>query len=258
MSYWCGGYRKQPSEIILLMHKIACHFAKQHYGECHMLTDEEGAKVFKNLNFSSIEVIKNSKKLPEEYNGEPWSFGKMVAYQHLASQNVHFLHFDYDVFMWKKLPSFIEEAEVFAQNKEANVESYYGVPIFNSLCKNKHFLANYYKGNASNCGIFGGTNSEFILNYSSSSIEMIINPANKKAWLDVYPYKWCRAVIAEQFYLNAAAEHYNVPITHLFNNEPPTEEDCKKYGYTHLWGAKDNPYWQEKIKQIAEKLNLKN
>jgi hypothetical protein len=85
---------------------------------------------------------------------------------------------------------------------------------------------------------------------------MIIDPANKKAWLDVYPYKWCRAVIAEQYYYNVTSDYYNIPITFLFDYYKPNEEDCKKYGYTHLWGAKNNPYWQEKIKQIAQKLNL--
>jgi hypothetical protein len=88
---------------------------------------------------------------------------------------------------------------------------------------------------------------------------MILDKGNEKAWSNsdiYYNPGWCRAVIAEQFYLNVCSEYFNVPITYLFQHHPPKEEETKKFGYTHLCGVKDNPYWQGKIKQIAQKLNL--
>jgi len=259
MSYWCGGYRKQPSEMILLMHKIACCFAKQHYGECHLITDEQSIKHFKNCGFTSVNILDKLNDLPLSYNGEPWSWSKIVTYEYLSSQKIHFLHLDYDVFLFKKLPSFIEDAEVFAQSKELNVWDYYGLQTFLKYAKNT-YLIEKTKNNvdASNLGIFGGKNFDFINKYSSSCIDMILDKENTRAWntSHLYENSWCRATIAEQYYLNVSSIFYKVPITYLFKNHLPLEEDCIKYGYTHLWGVKDDPYWQNRIKQIAQKLNL--
>ena len=258
MSYWCGGYRKQPSEMILLMHKIACYFAKQHYGECHLIADELGAKYLKDCGFSSITILNELNLLPKEYNGEPWSWSKMITYKYLAEKNIHFVHLDYDVFLFKRLPEFIEKAEVFAQSEELNVRGYYGVETFLKLTNDSHLIKEVENLNGSNCGIFGGTNLNFIHKYAKSSIEMILEKNNKIAWSNSSAYNamWCRAVIAEQFYLNVCSKYFNKPITYLFQNHPPTEEETTKYGYTHLWGVKDNPHWQNQIKQIAQKLNL--
>ena len=188
MSYWCGGYRKQPSEMILLMHKIACYFAKQHYGECHLITDNKGSDYFKNCNYSSIITLKEFDDFPKEYDGQPWSYGKIVAYKYLASKKIHFLHLDYDVFLFKRLPEFIEKAKVFAQSEEPNAIYYYEVDKFLKLCNNPYLIKKAKPTNAANCGIFGGSDFDFIYKYASSSIEMILDKDNKKAWTDFNIY----------------------------------------------------------------------
>jgi len=259
MSYWCGGYRKQPSEIILLMHKIACYFAKKHYGECHMLTDSRSKDLFKNLGFSSVTVMEDIDSIPLEY-GQMWALGKIMAIKEILKKQQPFLHLDYDVFLFKKLPEFIEKAEAFAQSPEPT-NPIYELNTFYFHCKNKYLLEGAKSQIGSNMGIFGGNNLTFFKNYSESSLNLILDKQNKELFTRTgeelgFGGMWSRAIIAEQYYYNVASDYYNIPITYLFDYYRPNEEDCAKYGYTHLWGAKDNPHWQNQIRQIAQKLNL--
>ena len=259
MSYWCGGYRKQPSEMILLMHKIACYFAKQHYGECHMLTDSISKDWFKDCGYTSIVAMEELDKVPYEYD-YLWSIGKIIGVKEILKKQKPFLHLDYDVFLFKKLPKFIDDARVFVQSPE-HTDSFYELSKFHKHCKKKYLLENPKTLMASNMGIFGGTDLEFWKIYADEALKLSFDPENKPFftthnWNLGFNLHCARAIIVEQYCLNVVAEHYNVPITNLSDSEPPTEEECTKLGYTHLWAAKDNEYLQQKVKQIAQKLNL--
>ena len=261
MSYWCGGYRKQPSEMILLMHKIACYFAKQHYGECHMLTDSSSKDLFKDCGFTSIQVLPKIADIPIEYSAT-WSLGKIYAYRYLAEQKIHFLHLDYDVFLFKKLPDFIQNADSFVQCVEKNCFDWYGIAEFLKICSYKKIIEDNQSFFAFNMGIFGGKDSNYIKEYCELVLDIVFKIENRQFWIEGGVGHWTRAAIAEQWFLACFEKYKKQKITCLFDrdrifgNSFPYEEDCAEYGYTHLWGVKDNPRWQNQIKQIVQKLNL--
>lgn len=49
---------------------------------------------------------------------------------------------------------------------------------------------------------------------------------------------WCRAVIAEQYYLAVAEQYYNKNIKTLYSSIFPTGDEVSKIKFTHLMGSK--------------------
>lgn len=263
LSYWSKGYRKLPSKYIIDLHKLAAFLCKKAYGEIHFITDTVSEKYFKDIKFDSVTVLKELDDIEDGYS-VTWSLGKLVCFRYLAERKIHFMHLDYDVFLWGKLPSFIENSDVFAQHVEENVYNYYNVEEMLLACKYKNFaeenLANY----AFNMGIFGGKDSSFIENYSKSSIELVMNPENRKFWaygpdeINIYGngWGWGRAVLAEQWFLANYAQQNNKVVTSLFDSLKDINEKAREYNYTHLWGSKSSPEIIEKIYKRIGEFNL--
>jgi hypothetical protein len=259
-SYWQGGYQRTPSDFLILLHKIACFFAKQHYGECHMLTDSKSKFFFENCGYTSVTVLSELDTIPQEYQ-PTWSLGKIYTYKYLAEQKIHFLHLDYDVFLFKKLPNFIEQADVFVQNIENNCKSWYGIPYFFEICGYTDIIKDNQSEHAFNMGIFGGKNYNFIKDYCDLALDIVFNPLNKQFFIDGGDGFWTRAATAEQWFLSCFGIYKKQTITRLFEdnqieNCAPLEKDCKEYGYCHVWGAKNNEYWKHQIKKLAQKINI--
>ena len=239
-SFSTKGYLKDPNDDFFInLHKIGAFLCKKNYGEVHLITDTKGRDFFKKkVNFDSITVLKELDNIPESYR-QVWSLGKILCYKHLAREKIPFLHVDYDVFLWKKLPDFIENADVFAQNLERNAVDHYKVDSAFKYCKYKNFpikknflqkLLNIknkiYPDFAYNMGIFGGQDFSFIEDYASKSLEFVFHPDNDYFWkefkvqnpygLEIY---WSKATIAEQWYLAKCEELFDKKITCLFNEK---------------------------------------
>ncbi len=250
LSYWGFGYRREPSKYLLDLHKVCVSLCKKHYGKVYLITDERCVQFFKGIGFDEIIVLSELSDIPRDYGGT-WSLGKLMAYRYLAQQKVHFLHLDYDVFLFKKLPDFIEDAGVFAQNIEKNGFKHYGVAVMKRGVKVEPPIS---KGcripRAYNLGIFGGRDFEFIFQYASSSIDMVLHPENREFWTRAgWPPDEFKAMqnatTAEQWFLSCCAEKLKKNVTVLFDSVDrqncPFEKDAREKGYTHLWGLKDSP-----------------
>jgi hypothetical protein len=261
LSYWSKGYKKQPSETVLLMHKIAAYFAKKHYGACYLVTDSEGSSLFQDCGFTEVQILKELDSVPSEYSAT-WSLGKILCFKHLAENNIHFLHLDYDVFLFQKLPYFIQDADIFVQSIEHDATHFYGIDYMLNNCKYKTTLENNISNHSYNMGIFGGKNSSFIKNYCDFSLDIVFHPLNKDFFIDGGIGHWQRAAIAEQWLLACWEQKKQNVVTTLFDrnrmqtNAVPLEEDCIKYGYTHIWGAKNSSFWDQQIAFLAKILNL--
>lgn len=255
MSYWHGGYRKIPDQFTINMHKICAYFLKQNFGEVHFITDDTSLPYFKDINFSSVAIEFND--LPKEY-GEVWSINKLLAYKLIAKKGDPFVHVDYDVILWKGLEDRLKKADVFAQNKEKESYSWYGMEKFKANCPNLHIVGKVDVKDAVNVGIIGGNDLEFLYNYSNSGLELILDPKNKDFWLNYggFDYHWNKAVIAEQYYLAVCCKYYNKKVKMLFPNGWPNNQEALEKNYTHLMLGKNDPVIKKKIQLMVNKLAL--
>lgn len=251
-SYWSPGYKKIDSQTIDLI-KLSTFFAKKHYGQIHLITDSKGYNRLKDVcNWDSIS--KDLDTLPVDYS-EVWSLGKIKTFEIASRRKEQFIHLDFDVILWKKLPKFIEEADIFCQSREGHVTEWDCVNRLYEL-ENRGYIENHIKPYISpNCGIIGGKNFEFINQYSMSALNMVFNKKNEWFWKFYKGYHFEKAVLAEQYYLAICAEYFEKDIVYLLNDG--SDKECEQIGYTHLLGAKNDPLTAYKIKEALDKLNIK-
>lgn len=243
------------------MHRLCVALCKKHYGKVFLITDLDGWKMFRGIPFDEVIVLPELSEIPKEY-GCTWSLGKLVAYRHLASCKIHFLHLDYDVFLFKRLPEFIESAGVFAQNFENRAFDFYNIAAMkDSVEAEPDFSRGISPRRGYNMGIFGGRDFDFIYRYSSGGINSVLNPADRAFWA---PKKFDKikamqnATTAEQWFISAILSREGKKIKLLFDRVDrqncPSEECARKYGYTHLWGLKDSPDVKKYVRRQARLL----
>jgi hypothetical protein len=264
LSYWTQGYQKKPNKHILNWHKLSAFLCKKHYGEVHFVTDSDSFELFKDIKFDSITVLEELSNIPKEYVSV-WSLGKIKVFSWLAGKGEPFLHIDYDVFLWKRLPEYIEKSEIFVQNKEALKDlkfTYYEVEKMLENCAFKNFSVKDLPDYGFNNGIFGGSNLSFIKSYCDSALEFVMHKDNKKFWTQEYTqgYHWKLAVLAEQWYLACQAKKEKKKITCLFERTQegnlPYEKDCEFFGYTHIWGKKRDKKVIKDLQDVIDSIEI--
>ena len=242
-SYWSAGYAGKPDPFLIDLHRLSAYLAKKHYGNVHLVTDSQGASLLGNLGYDSVSTQLDS--LPLQYS-EIWSLGKIWTYIHAASQGQPFMHIDYDVMLWKPLPTEMTSSPVFAERIELDVNRRYGLDRFFSRCPNAHDLAGAEDlDGAINAGVVGGQNTDFIGEAYKKSWEFVMDPVNAQYMTgprDLEAPSWARATIAEQLYFYNYARKHNQPIHCLLNTLLNRDKDreANDLGYTHIWGAKRN------------------
>ena len=259
MSYWSGGYQNKPSEYVVDLHKLSAHLILKNYGEVHMITDSNSIDSFKDIKFTTITTDLDS--LPQHnYN---WALGKIQAYRIIAEKNEPFLHLDYDVFIWEKLPENFLKNEVFVQEQEHDIHALYNIEQLRINLKNNYIL-DFNIDKSYNMGIFGGNNTEFIKKYAESSYNFSTDEENRIA----FQYQnnschFCVATTCEQYYLYQASKYWNIPVSVLFADESHLSQqgsscltiDNNKC-YTHLIGYKNDPSTKVKVYKKLKSFKL--
>lgn len=261
VSYWSGGYHgwdnKPISDFVLDTYKLSANLILKHYGEVCLITDSYSKKFFKDIPFSSIDTVLDNFIIDKDYE-KVWSLGKIFIYKYLCLKGNPFIHVDNDVFLWKPLPLEITRAGLLAQSAEKHINYYYRLDHFYKKCPNKFIAQSVRTNYAPNAGIIGGHDLNFLYKYSSSALEMVLDPVNKSFWTEKnFGATWRKAVYAEQYYLAACAEYYNKKINYLFKDRDFSPVRCSEIGYTHLLAAKKGKYIPEKIKAILNLMNFK-
>ena len=250
-SFWDYGYRELTNDLYN-MHKLSALLALENYDNIHLITTEKGKEFLGGIPYTSVSIFDEDidTKLKET-----WSISKIYAYQQILKQNKPFLHIDYDVFLFKRLPDWIEKSEIAVQHLEDVdiLKKYYNIDVFENKCPNL-FLYNKDIKKAANMGIFGGNNLDAIGFYVDETLKLFNDVDNRKSfWLPKnvgLTYHNAKAILLEQFYLMNCLETIEIKTTPLFKNLIngwPTEKDATEYGYTHLLGSKGNI---ELMKQI--------
>jgi len=261
MSYWSGGYRKIPDKFTINMHKVCAYFLKQNFGEVHFITDTISLPYFKDIKFTTISTDLDI--VPKEYSSI-WSISKLYTYRKIAEIGDPFIHVDYDVIIWEKLPERILKANLFAQNLEkyfgptSNTYDYYEIEKVVKYCPDLHLISKVPKlEEGINVGILGGKDLDFINKYANGALSWILDPQNKKFWTDnSFNVQWNKAVVPEQYYLSICASYYKKQFEFLYQKNWPTQEELMNIKYTHLMGEKNKQETPLKMQAIVDKLKL--
>lgn len=254
-SYWSAGYRKIPDAKYLLMQKIAHHFAKKYFNNVYLITDSVSLPYLKNMEWTDISTKLDNLDVSL---GGIWSLGKIYTFKHAAEQGKPFVHIDYDVILWNGLPHKIWGAQTFAQNIESNSFEGYEVQKFIEECPYTSYIPLIKQKAAANMGIFGGTNLDFIHDYSLKAIEMAEDERNYKFWTkyDGFDCTWNMATIVEQYFLVTMSIFRSQKITYLFDNDWPTNDEAREAGYSHFMGDKNHTNFMATLEKIAKDNNI--
>lgn len=276
---------KQLTQDLYDLHKLSVLSALKSYGNIHLITTHLGRDFLATLPYTSIEVIDHSfdygNFLFSSQYSRVWSMIKLIAYKHASKKRRKFLHIDYDVFLFKKLPEYITNGEIICQNMENKsiIDYWYFTEVFDELCGNKLFFDMDIKF-APNCGVFGGSNYDFIIFYVDTAFKLLEDPQNYYYWAeannkiceiakkkentDSFIWNW-EAGIFEQYFLSQCLVHKNINPTLLFDLQDyfgledfsqKTRLRSEELGYTHLLSyAKSDPKILQAVRRKIEELS---
>lgn len=260
-SFWSKPYKAYKGRIWreprhhLLAWGLSLRLAKRQFAETLLVTDSAGkALLVDQLGLDFTEV---STELDRLRNADPgwWALGKLVAY---SVQDRPFIHLDTDVFLWRPLPASLTAAPVFGQCPEDHnaLETWCGpADVERAFTQHGMSLPTEWEWARSrslshfrevNCGIVGGTRTDFLRYYANLSIDLVMNRKYAAAWAE-FPDKAGYNMVVEQFQLAACIDFHRlspespfrgIGIRYLFPScgEAYNPQAAAKAGYTHLLG----------------------
>jgi hypothetical protein len=235
---------------------LSLRLARQHYPDTLLVTDTPGKKMLvERLGLEFAEVSTELDRLRDVDQGW-WAMGKLAAY---AIQDRPFVHIDTDVFLWKALPSWLEAAPVFGQCPEDHppLETWCGpADVEWAFAKHNLRLPAEWEWARSrsvshfrevNCGIAGGTRTDFLRYYANLAMDLVRNPKHAAAWAE-FADKAGYNMVVEQFQLAACVDFHRISpqspyrginIRYLFPSygDALNQEAAAQVGYTHLLGG---------------------
>lgn len=220
-------------------------YSKENFKDVVLYTDTEGKKLlidYLKLPFDKVEII-----LDDISNIDPsfWAFGKIKA---LSLQKEPFLHIDFDVFLFKKLPNRLLEADCFFQCKE--IDYYWYKDGLQYLIDSNFSLENVnFKENiAYNCGIMG-FNDLSIINLWFKNCQKFV-----EFFKDTFITELMPNILFEQHQIyhliNNNRSYNNIQL--IGEEHTDVEEVSEEIGYTHLLAKNKNI--PTVIKKVEKKL----
>lgn len=234
----------------LLSWVLSVELAGRYYSDTSLITDDEGAAMLVDglgLRFGTVSLALNQLA---DHDPNWWAIGKLYAY---AVQDEPFIHIDNDVFLWEPLLSALQEAPVFAQHPEYTpygASFYCPESIEYDICRHGGWMPEEFERympiggvlKAENCGVMGGTRTDFIRHYAEQAILFIEHPANQPVW-EQRPRRDRDFVIFEQLMLSACVAYHqgrtdspfaDINIAYLFPSYEAALTNADERGYTHL------------------------
>jgi len=266
-SFWSKPYRAHrrstwvSEKHHLLAWVLSLETARPHFARTCLYTDDAGARLLIDQLGLPFDMVSTALNACIDDDPGWWATGKIHAY---CLHDRPFVHIDTDVFLWKKLPDRVVEAGVFAQHPEPfTVGASYYKPqwieqTFRSTGRGwlppewKWYRRSGEPPRGECCGIFGGTNLDFIHHYAESALNILKHPLNQPGWA-CFQGKSEQMVTIEQYFLAACVEYHRahteslfqpVHIRYLFDSYAETRDPLRvaEVGYTHLIaGAKHDP-----------------
>lgn len=238
------------------MWRLSFELARKNYPNTPicLITDTKSVRLFRDFGFSSISTGLDG--IPDFQ--KVWALGKIYAYREAAKKGP-FLHLDADVFLWAPLPESLLNSGVFVQSPDKHVWDDPGYISLEEILNKYGKLPETWESillkeenfSTVNMGIFGGTNTKFILDYCDFVLGMIEDPDYADLWSAKRRgsgIATCVACMVEQLNLVDFARQNNVQLNYLLDDvQDSTKKSYLKY--THLMNGKDNPGVMESISQ---------
>jgi hypothetical protein len=221
---------------------LSCLKFKEIYGNIELVTDKPGYALLVEklkLPYTSIKVELD---ILNDYHEKLWAIGKLHAYR---IQEEPFLHVDGDVFIWDRFGKSIETASLAAQHREADYAHY--KDAYNDLNSYFNYIPEiitddyqkYGKIDASNAGVFGGSDLDFFQEYVKEAFDFI--QRNKTSLENEKVFGSRFAIMYEQYLFSCMARKKQLKINYLF---PDNSIDYKQLSdfknkytstkYTHI------------------------
>lgn len=261
-SLWSRPLRDAPSgrwlsaRHHLLGWVLSFETVRRHYPRTKLVTDSHGARLLVEQLGLEFEAVETPLDALAEVDRRFWAIGKLHAY---GAQREPFVHIDADVFLWRRLPPALEQAELLAQNPEFAIaglhSDYQPAAVFRQLGAAGGWLPPVWRGflehrpqHALCCGIFGGRALDFIADYSEQAIRLLTTPTNVASWRTLAPLD--PNIHAEQYLLAALAHQRSLTAACLFASEQVAYRPGagRAVGFTHLLGpAKRHPELMKRL-----------
>lgn len=221
---------------------LSAHQAFRLYGELELCTDSQGAKQLVDwlqLPYTSVKIILDDIPIRSDF----WVYGKLLA---CAQQQEPFFHIDGDVYLWKRLPTQIEQTAIICQSFEmrnwhARYDRVYDRPRklmeqhLKWLPDSWRYMTDHI---ACNTAIFGGQDVECLRGFADDAIALMESPANEVAWnhLADRANGWMNCVIEQQLFYCSAKKRGRcvIPLFFVDDGRPRMRE----LGYSHMSGEK--------------------
>lgn len=185
-----------------------------------------------------------------------WGAGKIAAYGIMAGRGRPFIHLDNDLFWWN-VPAGLEDKPLIGQNFEyidnviapehnvydlsrfSSFSMEHGVPLPTAWLWADSEFGPYRR--AINCGVFGGSDSQFIDMYATEVLRLIRDTPFKDFHGQNQPTHGDACVI-EQWFLDALACHHGIDV-HVIYPSLEASHEVTVTDMTHLLGpfAKSDP-----------------
>lgn len=221
-SFWSGGLKDLRDNRGWLSYEyhwlgwiLSCNQLRKFYNDVELYTDAFGYEILiekLRLPYTKVHVVLDEMN---KYPKDLWAIAKIKTYE---LQCEPFLHIDGDVFIWDKFLDELMRGGLIAQNLE-NTTDYYR-EMWNEIAPQLSFIPqeiyNYHNGLSNlgcNMGIIGGSNIEFIQEYTKKSFEFVDN--NKEVWGDFNLFNFNIFFEQELFYEMSVLQ--NKPISYLFD-----------------------------------------
>jgi hypothetical protein len=274
-SFWSKPFQQYKGRIWhsplhhLLAWGLSLRLARRHHPETMLVTDRAGKALLVDALGLSFTHVSTELDSIRKADAGWWALGKLVAY---GLQNQPFVHLDTDVFLWKALPPGLLNAPVFAQCPEDHsllaawcgphdVErafAQHGVSLPAEWEWSRSRALNHFR--EANCGILGGTRTDFIRYYAGLAIDLIRNPDHANAWA-TFDDRAGYNMVVEQFLLGACLDFHRshpgspfrgISIRYLFSSlgEAFDPGVAARVGFTHLLGdAKTDAAIAQRLEQ---------
>lgn len=246
-----------PFRYKLYNFALSVLLADEHFNKVELHTDDNGIKLFDQLHlpFNNVYLSLNSIK---DHNALNWTFGKMFTY---SLQESPFIHLDFDVFLFKPLPESLLNSDIFCQSLEKFSNSYFytrgdydieKLPYYPWIDKRP-----LDQRIASNVGIIGGHNVNFIREYALQAMSLTTHPLNIVCHHIPSKVSWDRiTVYQEQYLLNLFAYNKGIEITYLLPYDT-LDTDAPKWieeqeNYCHLMGNKYSTTYSTMMRDYLE------
>jgi hypothetical protein len=213
---------------------------REYYDEVELVTDSLGKELLIDelkLPYTSVKVVL------DDINGYPWQFwaiAKLISY---SLQDKPFIHIDGDIFISKPFTESLEKAAIISQNLEVNFDCYHSA--MKAIIKTQNYLPTEIKDYlsqtnhilASNMGIFGGNNIDFIKQFSKEALHFAQEYFTYASDKD-FQFFNC---VFEQFLLICMAQKSKIDIDY-FTKDTEQFSDYKPISQFNKMGSNDLNY----------------